>query len=208
MQKYNFFYNKAALNFIITGEKCAKVSDTVNNHCYESPSAFRSVMDAFLHGQQSFNVYVNENQSEEAFKDLLSYFRVERAAGGVVQRGNGDFLMIKRFGFCDFPKGHVEAGETFPQTALREVTEETGVGELEILRSLPTTYHIFTHGSEFVLKSTHWYLMRTSFNGALQAQTEEQIVEARWVSGEELPYLYPQFYPSLQLLMDEGGFLR
>lgn len=207
MQKYNFFYNKAALNFIITGEKSATVSDTVINHYYESPSAFRDVMDAFLHRQQSFNVYVNENQAADAYKDFLSHFRVERAAGGVVQRENGDFLMIKRFGFCDFPKGHMEAGEDFLQTALREVMEETGVDGLEILRSLPTTYHIFTHLNEFVLKSTHWFLMQTHFSGSLQAQTEEQIAEARWVPKQELQYLYPQFYPSLQLLMDEGGFL-
>lgn len=208
MQKYNFFYNKAALNFIITGEKYAMGSGTENNHYYESPSAFRKVMDAFLHHQHSFDVYIQESQSKRAFEDFLSYFRVERAAGGVVQRENGDFLMIKRFGFCDFPKGHVEAGETFPQTALREVMEETGVDELKILRPLPETYHVFTHGSEFVLKSTHWFLMQSHFSGRLQAQTEEQISEACWVSKEELLYLYPQFYPSLQLLMDESGFLR
>lgn len=208
MQKYKFFYNKAALKFIISGEKNTTVSDTVTNLCYEGPSAFRKVMDAFLHNQQSFDVYIAEEQAETAFKDFLSYFRVERAAGGVVERENGGFLMIKRFGFCDFPKGHVEAGETVEQTALREVMEETCVDGLEIVRPLPTTYHIFTHGSEFVLKSTHWFLMRTRFEGELQAQTEEQIAEARWVPKEELLYLYPQFYPSLQQLMDEGGFLR
>lgn len=208
MQKYNFFYNKAALKFILGDEKYTAVSDSADNYRYEDLQAFRSVMQAFLYNQASFNVYVKEDQIEEALMDFLSYFRVERAAGGVVRSGNGSFLMIKRFGFCDFPKGHVEEGESFPQTALREVKEETGVDGLEILQSLPTTYHVFTHGSDFVLKSTHWFLMRTAFDGSLQAQTEEQIAEVRWVSKEELRYLYPQFYPSLQLLMDMGGFLR
>lgn len=57
--------------------------------------------------------------------------RVEVSCGAVVYtRRNGQllFLLIQSLkGIWGFPKGHMEAGETETQTALREVLEETGV---------------------------------------------------------------------------------
>jgi len=40
----------------------------------------------------------------------------------VILRGTGIYQ-----GYCGFPKGHVEPGETEKETALREVREETGL---------------------------------------------------------------------------------
>lgn len=56
----------------------------------------------------------------------------ERSCGAVVFRDSADgrrFLLIKnkRSTHWGFPKGHVEAGETDEQTAVREVLEETGL---------------------------------------------------------------------------------
>ncbi len=55
----------------------------------------------------------------------------EKSCGAlVVRRGDteSEILLIKhRGGHWAFPKGHVEAGETEEQTALREVEEETGL---------------------------------------------------------------------------------
>jgi 8-oxo-dGTP diphosphatase len=53
---------------------------------------------------------------------------VIRAAGGVVVR-DGRVLVVHRPGHDDwsFPKGKLEAGETWEQAALREVEEETGL---------------------------------------------------------------------------------
>ncbi len=48
-------------------------------------------------------------------------------AGGLVVRGN-HILLIRRGGaMFAIPKGHVEAGESAKQAAIREVEEETGV---------------------------------------------------------------------------------
>lgn len=52
----------------------------------------------------------------------------ERGAGGVVFDEAGDVLMLRHAsGHWVFPKGHVEAGETEIEAALREVREEAGV---------------------------------------------------------------------------------
>ena len=56
----------------------------------------------------------------------------EKSCGALVIRKNGEqydlVLLRHRFGgHWSFPKGHVEAGETERQTALREVKEETGL---------------------------------------------------------------------------------
>jgi len=56
----------------------------------------------------------------------------ERSCGAVVQRtinGQKQFLLIKnkRSAHWSFPKGHMEEGETWEETAKREVLEETGI---------------------------------------------------------------------------------
>ena len=56
------------------------------------------------------------------------------------------------------PKGTVEEGESFEETALREVQEETGVSA-QIVRYVGKSQYTFTTAKEEILKSVHWYLM-------------------------------------------------
>ena len=56
----------------------------------------------------------------------------EKSCGPLVYRKKQDRLELllirhKNGGHWSFPKGHVETGETEPQTALREIKEETGL---------------------------------------------------------------------------------
>lgn len=56
----------------------------------------------------------------------------EKSCGALVYRkyhGNTEILLIKHInsGHWSFPKGHVEAGETEIETAMREIKEETGI---------------------------------------------------------------------------------
>lgn len=55
----------------------------------------------------------------------------EKSCGAIVftkSSAEYKFLIIQHFaGHYGFPKGHVEAGETEEQTALREIYEETGL---------------------------------------------------------------------------------
>jgi 8-oxo-dGTP pyrophosphatase MutT (NUDIX family) len=88
------------------------------------------------------------------------------SAGGIVVRNNPNkqilltiFTHIKGLGF---PKGHVEDGEAFEQTAIREVTEETGLTELKIVKKLGSYSKIATERDGTpVSKDIHMYLMET-----------------------------------------------
>lgn len=56
------------------------------------------------------------------------------SAGVAVVRREGDqwrLLLLRAFQYWDFPKGHVESGETPLAGAKREVEEETGITALE-----------------------------------------------------------------------------
>ena len=61
---------------------------------------------------------------------------MEVSAGVVVRdlRDNS-YLCVRAFGNWDFPKGHVEQGETLVQAALRELEEETSIsaGDINLL---------------------------------------------------------------------------
>jgi bis(5'-nucleosidyl)-tetraphosphatase len=58
----------------------------------------------------------------------------KRAAGVVVVRDTADgprFLLLRAYRNWDLPKGRLEPGETPLEAAIREVREETGLGDLD-----------------------------------------------------------------------------
>ncbi len=90
------------------------------------------------------------------------------SAGGIITKIENDQLKIclvrlrpPMKGYV-FPKGHVELGETYEQTALREVAEETGLSNLTIKQKLGVVQRQSTEndGTQ-VTKNIHLYLMTT-----------------------------------------------
>ena len=56
------------------------------------------------------------------------------------------------------PKGTVEEGEEYKETALREVSEETGV-KANIIKYIGKSQYSFSTAEDIVEKDVHWYLM-------------------------------------------------
>lgn len=85
------------------------------------------------------------------------------SCGGVVIFRGKLLLLYKnyknRYDGWVLPKGTVEEGETFTQTALREVKEETGA-DASIVKFLGTTEYNFHAGDDMIHKYVHWYLMK------------------------------------------------
>jgi 8-oxo-dGTP pyrophosphatase MutT (NUDIX family) len=91
------------------------------------------------------------------------------------------FLLIRDpYENWGLPKGHVERGETPEQTALREVSEETGIGDLELHEPLDTIDWFFREGPDLIHKYCHFYLMETG-TARTVPQIEEGITECVWL---------------------------
>lgn len=133
---------------------------------------------------------------EIAFAAFAAEFAPVAAAGGIVVNGCGEWLMIRRNGRWDLPKGHVEPGESMEACAVREIAEETGV-RAEAVRPLCETLHAywFEKTSRWELKRTCWFELRSSACDGPVPQTEEGIAEAVWCSraavGEHLREAFP-----------------
>ncbi|MBC6996176.1 NUDIX domain-containing protein [Neolewinella lacunae] len=141
---------------------------------------------------------------EQLWQDLQTHFRWVPAAGGLVRQAQTDqHLFIFRRGSWDLPKGKIDPGETPPQAAIREVSEETGLQQLELGEALPTTYHTYRNGKEKrILKPTYWFRM-TSAGTALTPQAEEDIERAEWRSIGEVLADPGQLYASLRRLLEQ-----
>ncbi len=162
----------------------------------------RKKLDLFL--KQYFDdnylgdVWLFGYETEKMFNEFCSAFVNIEAAGGIVKNKEREILFIKRLGVWDFPKGKIENGESPKDAALREVEEETGVENLHIIKDLKSTYHIYPHKENLVLKKTWWFEMQTDYGGILTPQENEDIVLAEWHKKEEAMELLNKSYRSLR----------
>jgi 8-oxo-dGTP pyrophosphatase MutT (NUDIX family) len=81
------------------------------------------------------------------------------------------------------PKGHIEPGETRRQAALREVREETGLGDLVILTDLGHQLVEFAWRGRHYARDESCFLM-TSSPGAQPNHAEKQF-ERLWLTWED-----------------------
>ena len=109
----------------------------------------------------------------------------------------GEFLLIRRSGLWDLPKGHQEPGEAIEITALREVEEETGLKGLTLGKFIRVTDHTYFRNDQWHLKHTWWYSMTCPDGQQTVPQTEEGITEIRWVEKSELKEFLQQTYPTI-----------
>ncbi len=124
-------------------------------------------------------------------------FKLIEAAGGLVENGQGQFLMIHRNGMWDLPKGKIEAGENPEQAALREVEEECGLRDLKLGKALIDTYHTYPLKSREILKRTYWYAMQSG-QTALSPQLEEGIDKVVWVDRVEAERLMKRSFANIR----------
>lgn len=116
----------------------------------------------------------------------------EYTAGGVVFRRRDsriEILMIQdRLGRWTIPKGHVEEGESLEQTAVREVTEETGLTQLRLGEKLDKLHFFYRKEGKLIFMTTYVFLMEAlGDTDAVIPENSEGIVDAKWFdSGEAL----------------------
>ena len=131
---------------------------------------------------------------------IKTVFRQAPAAGGVVIIDN-QFVAIERNGIPDLPKGHIEKDETPEAAALREVEEETGITNLEIIKELPSTWHCYLLDNQWTIKKTSWFLMRTKTGMKSIPQTEEGITKVYLVNKDTIKSFEDKTFASLRTLV-------
>ncbi|MCU1690919.1 MAG: ADP-ribose pyrophosphatase [Frankiales bacterium] len=119
----------------------------------------------------------------------------ETSAGGLVldrlgPGANGALIgRLDRRGrlLWSLPKGHVEAGETEPETAVREVAEETGIRG-RVVGKLGTIDFWFVAEGRRVHKTVHHYLLLATdpVHGLDLSDEDVEVSEVAWVPLEEV----------------------
>ena len=150
-------------------------------------------------------LYVNlyHKKEEKLLKHLLKKLPVVTAGGGLVYNDKHEMLFIHRNGRWDLPKGKIEKKESIEDGAIREVEEETGVKNLKITRFLQKTYHIFQRGGKYKLKVTHWYEMKTDYDGPLHPEESEGIKKVKWKNEKKAQKALEKSYANIKLLFPQ-----
>lgn len=112
-----------------------------------------------------------------------------RSAGGVVLNSFGEVAVCNQRGISwSLPKGHIDPGEDAYTAAVREISEETGIDELEYIRELGTykRYRMNKDKSDDISKPKiiTMFLFRTS--QSLLKPSDPDNPEAKWVKIEDV----------------------
>ncbi len=90
----------------------------------------------------------------------------ERSAGAILYRESpsGKLYLLLNYpsGHWDFVKGNIEKGETFKQTTLREIKEETGIIDVSFVEGFENKVeYYYQRDGELVHKEVVFFLAKT-----------------------------------------------
>ena len=129
---------------------------------------------------------------------------IVKAAGGVVVRGK-KILFIKKNGRWEFPKGRLKKGANRKKTAVREISEETGIKKkhLNIIMPLIPTHHHNKISGSTVVKETSWFLIEYSGDPKkrLIPEKKEGITKCKWFTLDELVLTLKDSRPLVHYLL-------
>ncbi len=208
------YYYEVCLELRVLSRKEGKIASTkvlpfeMPREMLYVPGTLQQVRSLHLshpHTPRHYMLYFPTEQALESFfESYQKTFQSIRAAGGVVRDEAGHLLFIWKRQRWDLPKGKVEPTETPEESAQREITEETGLNELRLVRYLLDTYHIYHERGAWMLKTVHWYLFETcGVRPPVKVQADEGIERAVWAKPSEVPFLYPQSYGTIQEVIEK-----
>ena len=189
--EYSFYYLE---NKIILTDDKNKCLPTIMLDKYQQIKELYN--DFFTSNPQNIHV-IFCSEIKKCWDLICEDFFVIEAAGGCVLNEKGELLVILRHEKWDLPKGKVEDSEIVEDAAIREVEEETGVKLLKIIKTLPSTYHLYKLNSKRVIKKTYWFEMQLINNTEFVPQLEEGITEVKWIKPQYLDEVLKNTYSSI-----------
>ncbi len=136
-------------------------------------------------------------------KAFFKHFKIIEAAGGIVQNESKELLFIFRRGKWDLPKGKLETKESAEICAERETIEETGLEQLQLQHHIGDTYHVYDEFGKHYLKVSHWFYFTCNNGQKLTPQTDEDILEAKWIPTKDLKKPLSNTYPAIKDILSE-----
>jgi len=108
---------------------------------------------------------------------------VETTSAGCIlfrdTRDRREFLLLKsRPGDWEFPKGGVEGQEELQQTAIREVGEEAGIRDFQLIDGFRDEYdYVFEAGGTRIHKTVHLFIARSN---EASAELSSEHTDMQW----------------------------
>ena len=131
----------------------------------------------------------------------------EKSCGAVVYtetKGTIRYVLVQSLeGFWEFPKGHMEKGETEEQTALREIYEEVHL-KVHLLDGFRTTDEHAIPGKENVIKQIVYFCAEYDHQELMPQEAE--LIKASLVTYEEALQLF-EFESLKRILKKANDFL-
>ncbi len=111
----------------------------------------------------------------------------EKSAGAVVFYGAGSkvkYLLLRHeLGHWDLPKGWIEKGEELEETARREVAEETGLKDIELISDFKECVkYFFRWRNKNIFKTVTFFLAQTETK---EVKISYEHKDFKWLSYEE-----------------------
>jgi len=126
--------------------------------------------------------------------------KYEKSSGWIVYRKNGnkvEVLLLKWLNSKNgevyvIPKWHIEEGEVAKDTAVREISEESGldIKDLEIIKFITKLNYTFTawylKNNPVIDKDVYLFLVKYNWNADPIVQKEERFVWYQWFTLDEI----------------------
>lgn len=122
----------------------------------------------------------------------MNFYKKTKSAGGVVLNKKGLILVVNQDGQTwSLPKGHLEEGESLLEAAKREIWEESGITDLEMIKELGNyqRHKLDEKGNEdkSEFKTIFMFFFKTKEENL--SPVDKNNPEAKWVEKEKVAEL-------------------